>query len=150
MENALTIEPGIETTIGHCDTCGHDSKVFRGFVYASDTAFGLYVCYFTESHPEQGVSMAISLRGWGEGADASAKECIALEWLNTETGPGCRVVDAIDTSWAKEQMLGRMLSREEALASGRAAEAPTRCRTRSSIPWPSSVPTTGSQQCVTI
>ena len=67
--------------------------------------------------------MAISLRGWGEGADASAKECIALEWLNTETGPGCRVVDAIDTSWAKEQMLGRMLSREEALASGRAAEA---------------------------
>lgn len=67
--------------------------------------------------------MAVSLRGWGDGADPSIKECVALQWLNTDTGPGCRIVDAPDTSWANEQILGRMLSREEALASGRAAEA---------------------------
>lgn len=123
MENTLAIEPGIEATVGHCDTCGHESKVFRGFVYQSDSAYALYVCYYTDSHPEQGVSMAVSLRGWGDGADPSIKECVALEWLNTDTGPGCRVVDAPDTTWAKEQILGRMLSREEALASGRATEA---------------------------
>ena len=123
MENTLAIEPGIETTVGHCDTCGHESKVFRGFVYAHDSAYALYVCYYTDSHPEQGVSMAVSLRGWGDGADPLIKECVALEWLTTDAGPGCRVVDAPDTSWAKEHILGRMLSREEALASGRAAEA---------------------------
>ena len=123
MESTLAIEPGIEATVGHCDTCGHESKVFRGFVYDHDNAFGLYVCHYTESHPEQGVSMAVSLRGWGEGADPSEKECVALEWLNTESGPGCRVVDAAETSWAREPILGRMLSREEALATGRAKEA---------------------------
>ena len=67
--------------------------------------------------------MAVSLRGWGDGADPLIKECVALEWLTTDAGPGRRVVDAPDTSWAKEHILGRMLSREEALASGRAAEA---------------------------
>lgn len=34
--------------------------------------------------------MALSLRGWGEGADAGEEECVALEWLATESGPGCR------------------------------------------------------------
>ncbi len=123
MGNTLAIEPGIEATVGHCDTCGHQSKLFRGFVYEGAGTYGLYACYYTDSHPEQGVSMAVSLRGWGEGADPSIKECVALEWLNTDTGRGCRVVDAPDTSWANEPILGRMLTREEALASGRAAEA---------------------------
>jgi hypothetical protein len=123
MNDAFAIEPGIETTVGHCDTCGHLSKLFRGFVYESGVPHAVYACYFTDSHPEQGVSMAVSLRGWGEGADPSIKECVALEWFVTDSGPGCRVVDAQDTSWAKEQFLGRMLSRSEAMGSGRAAEA---------------------------
>jgi hypothetical protein len=123
MVNALAIELGIETTVGHCDTCGHESKLFRGFVYEGADTHGLYACYYTDSHPEQGVSMAVSLRGWGEGADPSLKECIVLEWTNSDTGPGCLIVDAQDTSWAKEKIFGRMLSREEALASGRATEA---------------------------
>lgn len=123
MESALVIEPGIEATVGHCDTCGHESKMFRGVVYENGGAYGLYVCHYTDSHPERGVSMAVSLRGWGDGTDPASKECVVLEWRNTDTGPGCRVVDAPGTSWAREQILGRMLSREEALSSGRAAEA---------------------------
>ena len=123
MKNALAIEPGIEATVGHCDTCEHQSKIFRGFVYKSTGTYGAYACYYTASHPEQGVSMAVTLRGWGEGVDSSIKECVALEWRNTDTGPGCRVVNATGTSWANEPVLGRMLSREKALASGRAAEA---------------------------
>lgn len=123
MESTLAVEPCIETTVGHCDTCGHDSKVFRGFVYEHGNALGLHLCHYTDSHPEQGVSMAVSLRGWGEGAAPSEKECVALEWLTTESGPGCRVVDAEKTSWAGEPMLGRMPSREEMLGTGRAKEA---------------------------
>lgn len=123
MESTLAIEPGIESTVGHCDTCGHESKVFRGFVSENDSAYAIYVCYYTDSHPEQGVSMAVSIRGWGDGADPLIKDCVALEWFNTDAGPGCRVVDAPATTWAQEQVLGRMLSREEALGSGRAAEA---------------------------
>jgi len=123
MGNVLTIEPGIETALGHCDTCGHESRVFRGLVYERGEAYGTYVCYYTDAHPELGVSMAVSLRGWGSGADPLLKECVALEWRQTETGPGCMVVDGSATSWAKELILGRILSRAAALASGRATEA---------------------------
>jgi hypothetical protein len=81
------------------------------------------MCSYTDAHPEYGVSMVVSLRGWGAAADATLKECVVLEWRNTDTGPGCRVIDGKETSWAKEPILGHFLSRAEALASGRAAEA---------------------------
>lgn len=123
MGNVFNIEPGIEAAVGHCDTCGHESRLVRGFVYEGDGAFGFHACYYTDARPELGVAMAVSLRGWGDGADPMAKECVALEWLNTDTGPGCRVVDAKSTYWATQKVLGRMLSREEALACGRAVEA---------------------------
>ena len=123
MGTVLEIKPGLESTVGHCDACGHESKTFRGFVYEDGDPFAIYACHYTDSHPEQGVSMAISLRGWGEGATPELKECVVLQWRNTETGPGCRVVDAQDTAWAREDILGRMLTRDEALASGRAKEA---------------------------
>lgn len=67
--------------------------------------------------------MAISIRGWDDGADANAKECVALEWRVINGGPGCRVVDAPGSCWAHEAILGRMLLREDALSSGRAREA---------------------------
>jgi hypothetical protein len=123
MGDTLAVEPGAEATVGHCDACGHESRLFRGFVYEDESTYAVYACCYTASHPEHGVSMAVSLHGWGEGADPSVKECVALEWRNTETGPACRMVDASETAWAKEQILGRMLSREQALASGRATEA---------------------------
>jgi len=51
-----------------------------------------------------------------------SKSALPLEWRNTDSGPACRVVDAADTSWANEPILGRMLSREYAMAFGRATE----------------------------
>jgi len=123
MNDLFRIEQGSEAVVGHCDTCGHETKTFRGFVYDDDGAFAVYACTFTVSHPENGVAMAISIRGWGDGADTDAKECVALEWRVINGGPGCRVVDAPGSRWAHEGTLGRMLLREDALSSGRAKEA---------------------------
>lgn len=123
MKSQLIIEPGNESVTGHCDSCGHESRIFRGFVYEQDQAFGIYVGSYTQSHPELGVSMAVSLRGWGVGANKEDKECVVLEWRVGQTGPGCAVIDAPYSMWSGEKNLGRMLSREEALVSGRAKEA---------------------------
>jgi hypothetical protein len=119
----LSVEASKETVIGHCDTCGHETRVFRGYIRQHGSAFGVYLARYTDSHPEYGASLAISLRGWGEGNDPGLKECIALEWRVTETGPECVVVDATTSPWGGEAFLGRMLSGEEALNSGRAQEA---------------------------
>lgn len=123
MDNALRIELGEETVVGHCDSCGHETITFRGYVYNDEGAYAVYLCTYTASHPESGASMAVSIRGWGEGADNKVKECVALEWRNADSGPGCMVIDANKTSWASNHILGRMLSREEAITSGRGHEA---------------------------
>jgi len=123
MNDSFRIEQGSEAIVGNCGTCGHETKTFRGFVYDGDGAFAVYVCIVTVSHPENGVSMAISMRGWGNGADKDAKECVALEWRVINGSPGCRVLDAPGSRWEREGVLGRMLSREDAFSSGRAKEA---------------------------
>src|SRR5688500_18749553 len=99
------IEPGAEFVTG-CDQCGHESRTFRGLVYEGGDAFGIYLAAYTESHPEIGVSMAISLAGWGEGANPMTKECVALEWRNADSGTGCAVIDAANSIWAREAVLG--------------------------------------------
>ncbi len=123
MKKLFAIETGTENVVGHCDCCGHESRLFRGFVYQDDAAHGVYVCYYTARHSELGVSMAISLGGWGENADPSNKECILLEWRKMDAGPACRVVDFVAESWVDERLLGRVISRDESMASGRASEA---------------------------
>ena len=123
MKSELAVEPGVQKVVGHCDRCGHESRVFRGFVRVGGSAHAVYVARYTEGHPEMGVAMAVSLHGWGERADTSLKECVALEWRNFDSGPGCSVLEASSSPWASETSLGRMLSRDEAMASGRAQEA---------------------------
>ncbi|WP_083893620.1 hypothetical protein [Herbaspirillum sp. B65] len=123
MNDLFRIEQGSEAVVGHCDTCGHETKTFRGFGYDGDGAFAVYACTFTGSLPENCGAMAISIRGWGDGADTIAKECVALSGRVINGGPGCRVLDAPGSRWAHEGILGRMLLREDALSSGRAKEA---------------------------
>ena len=123
MDNASEVEPGAEKIIGHCDGCGHETRTFRGFVNDQDGAYAVYLCTYTASHPELGVDMAISMGGWGVGNESSLKQCVALEWRQSETGPGCRVIDASDSRWHGTDLLGRMLSREQAMNSAKATEA---------------------------
>ncbi len=123
MESTFQIELGDETVVGQCDSCGHETRTFRGFVFNQDGAYAVYLGTYTSSHPELGVAMAVSLLGWGEGEDEATRECVALEWKPAESGPGCRVIDASETSWASSKILGKMLSREQAMITGRASEA---------------------------
>lgn len=123
MADTFRIELGAEAVVGHCDSCGHEMRTFRGFVFNHEGAYAVYLCTYTSSHPELGVAMTVSLGGWGDGADTSAKECVALEWRNCDSGPGCRLIDASGTSWASNSGLGKMLSREQAIMSGRASDA---------------------------
>jgi hypothetical protein len=115
MTQQFQIEAGAEQVNGHCACCGRETRTFRGFIYEHGTAAGIYVARYTQSHPEVGVSMAISLGGWGR-ADSS-KDCVALEWRDTDAGPSSMVVDAGTSIWATSAMLGHMLSREQVVSS---------------------------------
>ena len=123
MKPSLSIEPGDLTVLGHCDCCGRESRAFNGFVTQAGNAYAVYIARYTHGHPESGVAMAVSIHGWGERNDSSLKECVALDWRRFDSGPGCVVLDGAESPWAQERSLGRLLSRAEAMSSGRAQEA---------------------------
>jgi hypothetical protein len=68
--------------------------------------------------------MLVSFGNWGEGSDASSRMAVLLEWQRMEDGPGCRILDARNTTWARdESFYGRMLSREAAIESSISSQA---------------------------
>ena len=124
MNPSYTIETGTEAVTGQCACCGRDTHVFRGFVFRDQNAFAIYLAAYTDGHPEVGTSMTLSIRGWGDGADRTEKEAVNLHWHNTPTGPGCQVIEPEEAHFRPNpEFLGPMLTREQAMISGRAAEA---------------------------
>jgi hypothetical protein len=124
MNPSYSIEPGSEAITGQCTCCGGNTHVYRGFVYRDQNAFAIYLIAYTDGHPEVGSSMTLSIRGWGDGADRAEKESVSLRWHKTPTGPGCSVVEPEEAFFREDRdFLGPMLTREEAMLSGRAAEA---------------------------
>jgi hypothetical protein len=121
VKDTLRLEAGKEQITGHCDCCGNQTRVFRGFVYRGEVAYAVYMSAYTMDHPDHGVSMAVSVGGWG--GSTEQKECVALEWRVSDSGPGCMVIDAGTPRWAQEQSLGAMLSRSNVMNSERAKEA---------------------------
>jgi len=96
----------------------------RGFVSSERGAYAVYLARWSEGHPESGVEMLVSFGNWGEGSDASSRKAVLLEWQPLENGPGCRVLDARNTTWAREESFyGCMLSREAALESSISSQA---------------------------
>lgn len=123
MGRVLSIDPGAERVDGHCATCGHETRTFRGFVNDQQGAYAVYLGTYTASHPELGVEMAVSIGGWGAGNDPALKQCVALEFRASDAGAGWRVRDAGDSCWATIDMLGQMLPRAQVMESGIASEA---------------------------
>ena len=118
----IAIEPGNETVSGNCDCCGRETRIFRGYVKENGVARAVYFARYSVGHPERGVQFAVSIGGWGGNKD-ELKECVAIEWQNIESGPGAMVIDASQSPWSSYPTLGRMLTRSDAMAHGRATDA---------------------------
>jgi hypothetical protein len=124
MSSPYTIEPGSQAATGLCNCCGRETQVFRGFVFRDQNAFAVYLATYTDGHPENGTSMTLSIRGWGDGADRGDKQAVNLLWYQSSTGPSCRIVEPEQALFRENlDFLGPMLTRDEAMSSGRATEA---------------------------
>ena len=111
----LSLEPDGSREDEPCPCCGEPTRTVWGYLYADGDAHGVYFARWAAVHPERGLTLVVSLGGWG-GGDATARQAVGLECRALAGGPGFMVVDAADTPWGGEALLGRMLSRAEALA----------------------------------
>ena len=106
-----------------CSCCGGTTRTVWGYVYSGGNARAVYYVRWTIEHPEEGLSFAISIGHWGEGANPAGRQTVTLECRLLENGPGFMVVDAASSAWGNAEFLGTMLSREKALSSPVSKEA---------------------------
>jgi hypothetical protein len=85
-------------------------------------ARAVYIVRWAPGRPQHGAVVALSIGRWG-GASPSERACFAFEHRVDER-PGFMVTDAGSSPFASHKaVLGRMMTREEALASPEKQEA---------------------------
>jgi len=118
----MEIESG-ESADNPCSCCGGTTRTVWGYVYCDGDAHAVYYVSWTIGHPDQGLSLAISIGKFGEGVTPAQRQTVAMEGRFLESGPGFMVVDAASSAWGNAEFLGAKLSRSDALSSPVSKEA---------------------------
>lgn len=108
----LSIERGREN-VTRCGCCGKQSHTIRGFLNDAHGAYGVYFAGYTENHQPAIGTLIVSLGDWSEKGTPADREAVLLRVRgpNMEMmvgGPG-------DSPWGDVGVLGRILTRNEAL-----------------------------------
>ncbi len=97
--------------------------MLHGFVSTLEgAARAVYFVRWAPGRPQHGAVVALSIGRWG-GASAAERACFAFD-LRVDERPGFMVAEAGSSPFSiQKDVLGRMLTREEALASPQKQEA---------------------------
>lgn len=98
-----------------CDCCGGSTTRLTRFVSQDGDAFGVYYAAFSSSHPENRLIGIVSLGEWWEDEVPESRVAFAFEmWQDADTY-NVGIIDATSSPWADARIIGRKLTREEAL-----------------------------------
>ena len=97
-----------------CECCGHQTTKLTRFVTRDGSAFAVYYAHFSDGPEHDEVELLMGFGPWGEDAPPEARTAIAMRLWNT---PDSFNVSLVDADHWDTQILGRRLSREQALAS---------------------------------
>jgi hypothetical protein len=99
-----------------CDCCGGTSTRLTRFVSEDKDAFGVYYALFSDSHPEKRLYGIVSLGEWWEDEVPVSRVAFAFEMWADNDNFNVGITDANESHWSDVEIIGRKLSREEALA----------------------------------
>jgi hypothetical protein len=111
--------PAVKT----CECCGGATTTLTRYVTIDDRAQAVYFASFSDNHPEQVVSVLLSLGPWWEGAGPEGRVSFGLKIWQTKERYNVGVVDADGVGWPNSKLMGRRLTRDEALSHPRINEA---------------------------
>lgn len=97
-----------------CDCCGGETTALTRFVKKDGNAYAVYYGFFTEGHPERGMTGIVSLGEWGEGTFPSDRAAFGFVMWSEEERYSVRLIDAKDTPWGGAEILGAKLTSVEA------------------------------------
>lgn len=98
-----------------CHCCSSESNVGHGFVYKNKEALAVYYAGWAPKHPDKKVSFAIAIGKWDDNSTVNDRICFGLEAYETENEIAFRITDPNESPWSNTELLGKMVSREDAL-----------------------------------
>ena len=115
MDETLRIKLGEDKAPTSCPCCGGVARSAYGFVYRNDDAFAVYHVAWSESHPEAGLELALDFGDWADSASPNDRfRVCAQAWLS-QSEYHFGFINAKDSVWSSSNLVGRFLSRSEAL-----------------------------------
>jgi|SRR5712664_3932980 len=110
---AITLDHQI--TFEFCDHCQQTLTVSRGSVFEDNNAIAIYLAAMHACDSGRLIDLAIAIReGYKSATETSA---IALKGRPTSSEIQMIVANAEESFWKTEEYLGKLMDREEALAS---------------------------------
>lgn len=109
------IEIGENRKPSICSCCGRESSVGHGFVYKGGDAYAVYYAGWTPGHPDKKVSFAIALGKWDDNSTSADRTCFGIEVYEGKEEILFRVINPDESPWGNTDLLGEMLSRQDAL-----------------------------------
>jgi len=111
----LTIEFE-KPTQSACECCGGVTTRVTRFVHRDGGAHGVYYAAFSDNHPDRAVSMVVSVGEWGDDAVPDQRAAFALLLRSGSENYEVTVIDGENSPWRDATILGRFLTRAEALS----------------------------------
>lgn len=114
MDESLRVEPTGAADFGPCECCGAATRRVWGFVHRpAGTEAAYFVQWAVGRVPDHGALFDLILGRWGDGAAATDRVLVTLDYRLTDTGPAFMVVDAAGRPAADSDAGGRPLARDE-------------------------------------
>lgn len=104
-----------EPSMSRCDCCGGLTVRLTRFVYRDGDAFAIYYAAYSNNHPDDELAMLISLGEWGEDSDPAQRAAFYCRVRPTDGSYEVMLGDASHSIWRDADVVGRKLSRKEAL-----------------------------------
>jgi len=99
-----------------CNHCGGKSINLTRFVYEDGNAYAVYYASFSDNHPDKTVSVVVSLGDWGEGTTPEQRVAFPISMRSNKGKYEVMLTEPDESQWKDSKILGRFLSRKEALA----------------------------------
>jgi len=105
-----------EPSVSRCECCGKDTISLTRFVLKNGNAHAVYYLQYTLGHDSEYMSGLIGLGEWGESAAPANRLAFPFRLWETQDSYNVGFIEAEDSPWSDSTFLGRLLSRDEALA----------------------------------
>jgi hypothetical protein len=120
----IGIEPTGSKDFGPCQCCGNNSRRVWGFASQSGKTIASYFVHWTLGRVEDhGVNFDLIVDRWGDGSTAKDRSLVALAYRLFPTGPQFMVIDADGRPAASNELVGRVLRREDVIGQPIAQQA---------------------------